>query len=184
MEITRRCDYAIRIMRCAYKHRGDYVSIADVAEEEGIPYAFARTIQHDLSMAGYIKTVRGAHGGLTLSVDPSKITLTDVLKKLQGSISTAPCAEDPSICEKSPTCTVNKVWIAADQVLKAFFDSLTLQQVFDGDFSGHFLNDAKKNASDATHVALNSLLQNGVPQTCPVAGREVNHLNSNTKQTV
>lgn len=175
MEITRRCDYAIRIMRCAYRHQGNYVSIADVADEEGIPYAFARTIQHDLSMAGYIKTVRGAHGGLTLSVDPSTITLTDVLQKLQGNIYTAPCSEDPSVCDKSPTCTVNRVWVAADNILKTFFDSLTLKEVLDGDLKGEFLNTAKQNANSVAHEALSSLLENGTPKTCAVAGVQLNH---------
>lgn len=176
MEITRRCDYAIRIMRCAYKHQDEYVSIADVADEEGIPYAFARTIQHDLSMAGYIKTIRGAHGGLMLSVDPATITLADVLEKFQGNISTAPCSEDPSICEKSPSCSINRVWVAADNILKTFFGSLTLKDVLEGDLKGEFLYKAKENANDVAHETLSSLLEHGAPETCALAGAQVNHM--------
>ena len=81
MELTRRCDYACRILRSAYRHGDDYVSIAEVSEEEEIPYAFARTIQHDLATAGFVKTVRGAHGGLALSIDPADTTILDVDRK-------------------------------------------------------------------------------------------------------
>ena len=67
MDITRRCDYACRILRAAYKSGDAYVSVSDIADEEDIPYAFARSIQHDLVKGGLIKTVRGAHGGLALN---------------------------------------------------------------------------------------------------------------------
>ena len=65
MDITRRCDYACRILRAAYKSGDEYVSVSEIAEKEDIPYAFARSIQHDLVKAGLIRTVRGARGGLS-----------------------------------------------------------------------------------------------------------------------
>ena len=66
MDITRRCDYALRILEAAYESGDSYVSVADISEQEDIPYAFARSIQHDLVKGGLIKTVRGARGGLAL----------------------------------------------------------------------------------------------------------------------
>ena len=44
MDVTRRCDYACRILRAAYKSGDSYVSVSDIAEQEDIPYAFARSI--------------------------------------------------------------------------------------------------------------------------------------------
>ena len=60
MELTRRTDYACRNNRAAYESKDEYVSVSEVAEKENIPYAFARSIQHDLVHAGLLKTVRGA----------------------------------------------------------------------------------------------------------------------------
>ena len=53
MDITRRCDYACRILRAAYKSGDEYVSVSEIAEKEDIPYAFARSIQHDLRAAAW-----------------------------------------------------------------------------------------------------------------------------------
>ena len=75
MELTRRTDYACRIIRAAYANKDAYVSVSDVADAESIPYAFARSIQHDLVHAGLLKTVRGAKGGLTLACDPATTTV-------------------------------------------------------------------------------------------------------------
>ena len=72
MEITRRSDYACRILRAAYQAGESYISVTDVAKQENIPYSFARTIQHDLVKEGLLKTSRGAHGGLTLNCNPKK----------------------------------------------------------------------------------------------------------------
>ena len=80
MSITRRCDYACRIIRAAYKNGESFVSIAEVAEAEQIPYSFARSIQHELVKAGLLRTIRGVHGGLVLNCDPSIVTVYDVLK--------------------------------------------------------------------------------------------------------
>ena len=38
MDITRRCDYACRILRAAYKSGDAYVSVSDIAEDEAIAY--------------------------------------------------------------------------------------------------------------------------------------------------
>ena len=77
MDITRRCDYACRILRSAYECGDSYISIADVAEKEDVPYSFARSIQHDLVKAGFLKTIRGVRGGLTLDCDPHEVTLQE-----------------------------------------------------------------------------------------------------------
>ena len=44
MDITRRCDYACRILRAAYRNGDERMSVAELAEREGIPYAFARSM--------------------------------------------------------------------------------------------------------------------------------------------
>ena len=58
MDITRRCDYACRILRAAYRNGDERMSVAELAEREGIPYAFARSIQHDLTKCGFVNTTR------------------------------------------------------------------------------------------------------------------------------
>lgn len=166
MELTRRCDYACRILRAAYKHKDNYVSISEVSEEEEIPYAFARTIQHDLATAGFLKTVRGARGGLSLAVDPSTTTILDVLRVLQGPITVAPCAVDPETCSLSEGCTFNRVWIAADEALSTLFGSLTLKDVFDGSPDGAFLATARDNVNAQVLTTVEELISGNAPLNC------------------
>ena len=48
------------MLRAAYRNGDERMSVAELAEREGIPYAFARSIQHDLTKCGFVNTTRGA----------------------------------------------------------------------------------------------------------------------------
>ncbi len=133
MEISRRCDYALRMLRAAYESDGEYISVTDVARHEHIPYSFARSIQHDLVKGGMLKTIRGSRGGLALACDPHQVTLLEVLETVQGKVSIAACSGDSSYCEKQPNCTYNRVWSGADKLLRNYFTSFTLADVLDLD---------------------------------------------------
>lgn len=131
MGVTKRCDYACRILRAAHRSGSAYRSVADIADEEGIPYAFARSIQHDLVKGGLLKTVRGAHGGLALACDPCEVTLRDVLEVVQGPLTLAECSHDPAACDRRSGCAYNGLWRGADNLLGAYFSSITLAELLE-----------------------------------------------------
>lgn len=131
MDVTRRCDYACRILQAAYRNGDAYMSVSEIADQQGIPYAFARSIQHDLVKSGLIKTVRGARGGLVLNCDPGRTTMLDVLESIQGPVSISACVLDPGSCDRQPQCDYNKVWQGADRLLNAYFSSITLDELFE-----------------------------------------------------
>lgn len=131
MDITRRCDYALRILRVAYERLGSFVSVAEVTEVEDIPYAFARSIQHDLVRAGLLRTTRGAHGGLALDCDPETTTITNVIEAVDGPISVASCTNDTTPCDKQDCCSYNKLWRGANQLLREYFSSITLAEILE-----------------------------------------------------
>lgn len=131
MDITRRCDYALRILRAAYERLGSFVSVAEIAEVEDIPYAFARSIQHDLVRAGLLRTIRGARGGLALNCDPENTTITEVIEAVDGPISIAICTGDDNPCIKSDTCNYHKLWNGANKLLREYFSSITLAEILE-----------------------------------------------------
>ncbi|MBQ9954387.1 MAG: Rrf2 family transcriptional regulator [Eggerthellaceae bacterium] len=130
MDITRRSDYACRILRALCTHEGQFRSVAEIAQEEDIPYSFARSIQHDLVKAGLLRTERGVHGGVTMAVDCAEVTLLDVMRVVQGKVGIAPCSQDPQYCQKAAGCAYHGVWCQADKLLANYFASITLADLF------------------------------------------------------
>ena len=71
MDLSRKTDYALRILAELIRHDGKTVlSVRTAAKKNDVPYSFARSIQHDLTLAGIIQSTRGARGGMKLVKDP------------------------------------------------------------------------------------------------------------------
>ena len=111
MRIRRQADYATRaISYLASAEKGKYVATSQVANEQQIPPAFLAKIILQLSIAGLIKTSRGARGGITLARDAEQITLLDVLQAIDGPIQLNVCVEDQGDCAFEGNCPLQSVW--------------------------------------------------------------------------
>ena len=64
MDISRKTDYALRMLSLLVAREGEPLSVRIAAEQVDVPYSFARSIQHALTQAGIIASVRGVQGGM------------------------------------------------------------------------------------------------------------------------
>jgi Rrf2 family protein len=127
MEITRRTDYAIRIlMELAKGGEGATISVRSIADRQQVPYAFARGIQRDLVVADLVRSRRGATGGISLARPAAEISLLDVIQAVQGPIATSMCTTDPGWCARMGGCSVHSVWREADRLESELFASKDL----------------------------------------------------------
>lgn len=60
------------------------VRIRDIADRHGIPSRFLVQILLQLKSAGYVNSTRGAAGGYRLAKRPTKITLGQVMRVIDG----------------------------------------------------------------------------------------------------
>lgn len=126
LEITRRTDYAIRLMQELARSGEGPVSVRALAEKQGVPYAFARAVQRDLSVAGLIRTTRGAKGGAVLSRPSDQIDLYQIVVATQGTPSVSVCTADPEWCKFAGGCSVHRVWQGADELMREYLKDKTL----------------------------------------------------------
>lgn len=127
MEITRRTDYAIRMLMELARSGGGPVSIRSLAQSQDVPYAFARGIQRDLAAAGLVESRRGAAGGAVLARSPAEITLLDVVHATQTKSSCSVCTNDPTWCDRMNGCSVHGVWREADEMMASYLGSKSLE---------------------------------------------------------
>ncbi|NTU71415.1 MAG: Rrf2 family transcriptional regulator [Coriobacteriia bacterium] len=126
MEVTRRTDYAIRILLELARCDGGPLSVRELAERQDVPYAFARGIQRELGAAGLIESRRGARGGILLSRPADKITLRDVADAMQGDVSCSVCSRDANWCDRMSECEVHKVWREVDTMVGDYLSTKSL----------------------------------------------------------
>ena len=93
MEISRRADYAMRvILDLAMLPPGMRARARDIARRQAIPYAFLQKIIRDLCTAGFIEASRGRRGGVRLVRPAESITLLEVLEAMEGPIRLNRCS--------------------------------------------------------------------------------------------
>jgi Rrf2 family cysteine metabolism transcriptional repressor len=105
-------------------------SLAEIAAEEDLPRAYLEQLVVSLREAGLVTSTRGAHGGYELARPPEAISMTEVLRALEGPLAPMLCAsEDPEhavVCDRTTRCTVNLLWVRVRDAVAGALDSMTL----------------------------------------------------------
>lgn len=85
--ISQRCEYAVRaLLELAMQTGPGPVTIAAVAEAQGLPRKFLSVILAQLKQVGLVESARGTHGGYRLALPPPRITIGRVLRLVDGPV--------------------------------------------------------------------------------------------------
>jgi Rrf2 family protein len=126
--ITRRTDYAVRIMLEVARSGGRAPSrrLGELAE---VSYPFARSIVTDLSGAGLVDAKRGPGGGVALSRPASEISLLQIVEAMEGPVVLNVCISDPGYCHRAPECPAHGVWAEASTMLATYMSKQDLESL-------------------------------------------------------
>jgi Rrf2 family cysteine metabolism transcriptional repressor len=87
VKLTRRSEYALLALIHLARAKGEgYVSVAAMAEAQGLPAKFLEQLLMALKRARLVKSQKGPHGGYRLARPAEKITLAEVIRLLDGAL--------------------------------------------------------------------------------------------------
>ncbi len=127
MQFTRASDYAIRVVSYLAHADGSVSRSQSIATATDIPESFLAKILGQLSRAGIVRSHRGAHGGFSLAMDGTTLTLLDVVEAMEGPLRLNLCAA-PDPCRYVDRCPIQKAWAQAESSLR---ESLRSHKVVD-----------------------------------------------------
>ena len=133
MKISTKGRYALRMLVDLAQNQGEeYVSLADIAERQGISKKYLEQIVPMLSKGGLIRTNRGNKGGYMLNVPVDKCTVGDVLRATEGSLAPVACLEyAENTCPRKEECITLYVWEDFFRLTNEYFDGITLQDIIE-----------------------------------------------------
>ncbi len=141
IKISRRTDYAVRVLISLAKHADEGPrSVQMIVEEMLIPLTFVKRIVADLVRAGLINSQRGSKGGLWLARPAEEITLLDVVEACDEPVTVSQCIDDPDFCPLSDDCPVRRRWARLRALLHKELRRTTIAQLAQESLE----NDAKK----------------------------------------
>jgi len=107
------------------------LSLALVAQREGISLNYLEQVAAMLRKAGLVRSVKGAQGGYRLAESPDRLTVGRILRALEGDLSILDEADLVPTPDESPIhrCLRLRVWEPLNDVLSDLADQTTLEDL-------------------------------------------------------
>jgi len=127
MKLTHFTDYSLRVLIYLAADPQRRATVAEIARAFDIKQNHLTKVVHFLGRQGFVATVRGKGGGLTLAVAPRDIVVGTVVRQAEGADMPAECF-DPAhnTCPIARICRLRSVLRKATHAFYAVLDDCTL----------------------------------------------------------
>ena len=143
MMFSTKAEYGVRVMvELARRPGAEPVSLAEIAEHDGLPLAYLEHLVARLRKAGLVDSRRGSRGGYLLARPAREISMAEVVEALEGSIAPIECiSQDPDgtvVCSRrahpEQPCPTKFLWTRVQTSIVRTLQDTTLQDlVMQGD---------------------------------------------------
>jgi len=132
MRVSTRGDYASRaLLSLALHGEGAPTSVREIAERTALPQPYLEQILLALKGAGLVRSKRGVGGGYVLARDPASISLSEIVRAVDGPISAGDFGEPHTdgACDHEGQCVLLAIWAASGAHMRQFLESFSLAQI-------------------------------------------------------
>lgn len=133
MKISAQEEYGLRcLVQLATLNNGESLTLAQIAEREGISVANAGKFMWILSRAGFAQSTRGTKGGYSLARPAGEIYLSEVIKVLDEDTIQTHCRSYTGvldICVHTGDCGIRPVIVGLHEIVQNALANITLAQL-------------------------------------------------------
>lgn len=128
MKITTKGRYAIVIMLALANNyeSGEFLSLKDISEDEGISLKYLEKIMGILKKSDFFISSRGSDGGYMLKYEPKHYKIGDILNAAEREIAPVSCVKDDNSCPKQGLCKTFPIWKDLNDEMNKYLNSKTL----------------------------------------------------------
>lgn len=126
MKLTTRGRYAVTAMLdlALNEDRGP-ITLADIAERQGISLSYLEQLFGRLRRAGLVKSVRGPGGGYHLARPRNEISVALVIDAVSESVDATRCGGARN-CQGEERCLTHDLWEDLSAQIRAYLDEVSL----------------------------------------------------------
>ena len=133
MKISAQEEYGLRcLLQLARLVKGEYLTLSQIAEREGISVANAGKLLWLLNKAGFVQSIRGTKGGYCLGRPAAEIHLNEVIKILDEDLLDGHCRSYPGVldaCVHTGDCAIRPMIISLHEIVQEALSGITLAQL-------------------------------------------------------
>jgi Rrf2 family protein len=138
MILSKKTRYAIvALTRLAREYGNGPMQIREISEIEKIPQSFLENILLDLKKLGILGSILGKAGGYYLLKKPEEVSLAEVVRHFEGTLSLMYCVSEDSyrpceFCKDETTCQIRKVFKEVRDTTYDILIKTTLRELIKG----------------------------------------------------
>lgn len=134
MMVSTKGRYALRVMLdLAERLDEGFISLKSISERQEISMKYLELIVAMLNKGDVIISQRGKGGGYMLAREPAQITVAEVVRLVEGSMSPVSCLNaSKNLCERATYCMTLPMWQQLGNIIDNYLCSVTLQDLLDG----------------------------------------------------
>ena len=125
--LSKTTDYGIVLMaQLASLPNGTPLNARELAHSSDLPIPMVSKILKALAREGLLVSQRGSKGGYHLARLPEELTVSEMIRVLEGPVALTDCAIGPALCSHESLCTVREPWQLISRVVEQALADVTL----------------------------------------------------------
>jgi Rrf2 family nitric oxide-sensitive transcriptional repressor len=130
MRLTAYTDLSLRVLMYLALHPDRRPTIAEIAGRYNVSKAHLMKVVYQLGLMGYVETIRGKGGGLTLARRLEDVTVGEVVRRTEPDMALVACFDpDAAPCVIAPACRLKGKQNEARSAFLKVLDDCTLAEV-------------------------------------------------------
>ena len=98
----------------------------ELAHSADLPIPMVSKILKALAREGLLVSQRGSKGGYQLARPPEALTVSEMIRVLEGPVALTDCAIGPALCSHESLCSVREPWQRISRIVEQALADLTL----------------------------------------------------------
>ncbi len=133
MKLSTRSRYGLRaLLDIATHSRNEPVRLREIAKRQEVSLSYLEHIVGPLIQGGILRSTRGPSGGLSLLRRPEEVPLGEVMRLLEGPMTTTDCVLHPELCARADYCATRSLWSELTDAMQAVLREKTLAHLMQG----------------------------------------------------
>lgn len=134
LRLTKKVEYALFALQYMAVRCGEVVSSKEIAECCGLSPELVAKVMSSLARSGIVRVHHGVHGGFALERSPATISLSEVMRGVEGHQPHLVQCEDQHSqrCAIEDHCTIRSPLVALQAQIERIFDAMTIADLLGG----------------------------------------------------
>ncbi len=132
MRISYKTDYALKaILHLSGNYPNKIDHIKDISQKQDIPKKFLEQVLLLLKNGGFVLSKKGPNGGYFLKKAPDQITIGDIIRHIDDSVSPISCIEtgNGETCDFSSICVFRQVFNDVEKAISDIIDNIDFKEL-------------------------------------------------------